>query len=120
MPDGDIMAKTIDIQPGIESVHVVEAPRGEAIHYIMTGDDNRPFRWKVRAPTYPNLQIVPDMITNEEIADVPIAIGSLDPCFSCTERMVVVDRKTDGNRLTGQDLIRLSREKSERMKRKVG
>ena len=119
MPEGDIMAEIGEIPPNKEAVMVVEAPRGEAVHYILTGGDNRPYRWKVRAPTYPNLQVVPAMIQDEEIADVPIVIGSLDPCFSCTERMVVVDRETQANRLTGQDLIRLSREKTDRLKRSM-
>ncbi|MDH4209031.1 MAG: hydrogenase large subunit, partial [Anaerolineae bacterium] len=67
-------------------------------------------RWRVRAPTYPNLQAVPPMIQGETIADVPIAIGSLDPCFSCTERMEVVDRDTNRHRiLSYDDLMELSR-----------
>lgn len=115
MPDGNIMAEIGEIPPNREAVITVEAPRGEAVHYIMTGGDNRPYRWKVRAPTYPNLQVVPAMILNEEIADVPIAIGSLDPCFSCTDRMVVVERRNGKNCLTGQDLIRMSREKTQKL-----
>lgn len=117
MPEGEIMARDIEIQPQREAVSVVEAPRGEAIHYVMTGGENRPYRWRVRAPTYPNLQAVPPMIAGEQIADVPIAIGSLDPCFSCTERMIVVDKRTGKDHLNGQDLIRLSREKTEKIKR---
>ncbi|MFC1501938.1 NADH-quinone oxidoreductase subunit C [bacterium] len=117
MPKGDIMAHVDEIPPNREAVSVVEAPRGEAVHYVLTGSENRPYRWKVRAPTFPNLQVVPEMITNDEIADVPIAIGSLDPCFSCTERMIVVDHKTGTNRLSAPDLFRLSREKTERLKK---
>ena len=37
----------------------VEAPRGEAHHFVITGENNRPRRWRVRAPTYQNLQGVP-------------------------------------------------------------
>jgi Ni,Fe-hydrogenase III large subunit len=87
MPDGPIMA---DIDPEIPAgqwgVSVVEAPRGEAIHAVLTGGDNRPSRWRVRAPTYQNLQALAYMIQGETIADVPIILGSMDPCFSCTER----------------------------------
>ena len=111
------MAHVDEIPPGREAISVVEAPRGEAVHYVLTGSENRPYRWKVRAPTFPNLQVVPEMITNDEIADVPIAIGSLDPCFSCTERMIVVDHKTGTDRLSAPDLFRLSREKTERLKK---
>ena len=119
MPDGMIMAHVVEIPPNKEAIVAVEAPRGEAGHYVLTGDNNRPYRWKVRAPTYPNLQAVPAMIQNEEIADVPIAIGSLDPCFSCTERMIVKDKKADENCLSGQDLIRLSWEKTKKMRKRI-
>jgi len=112
MPDGPIMAEVHEIPAGREGVSVVEAPRGEAIHYVLTGDDNHVYRWRVRAPTYPNLQSVPVMIQGEQIADVPICIGSLDPCFSCTERMEVVDAKTEEVKVySQQELTELSRSK---------
>ncbi len=111
MPGGPLINNiTEEIPEGLEGVSVVEAPRGEAIHYVLTGAENRPARWRVRAPTYPNLQAVPPMIEGETIADVPIAIGSLDPCFSCTERMEIVDRDTNRRQVLSQeDLIELSR-----------
>jgi len=111
MPDGPIANKVVaEIPEGLEGISVVEAPRGEAIHYVLTGPDNKPARWRVRAPTYPNLQVVPAMIQGENLADVPIAIGSLDPCFACTDRMEVIDRSTNREQvLTHEDLLRLSR-----------
>lgn len=91
IPEGGIGTTLESIPAGCEGMCVVEAPRGEAIHYVLTGEDNRLERWRVRAPTYPNLQAVPAMIRQAQVADVPISIGSLDPCFSCTERMEVID-----------------------------
>jgi len=110
MPESPIMAEiTQEIQPGKEAVCVVEAPRGEAIHYVMTGSDNRPFRWRVRAPTYANLQAIPVMIQGASLADVPITIGSIDPCFSCTERMIIVDKKSGKERvITQKELLEYS------------
>ena len=103
IPEGPIMAEITDeIPAGKEAVCVVEAPRGEAIHYVMTGPDNRPLRWRVRAPTYPNLQAIPAMIQGAPLADVPITIGSIDPCFSCTERMIVFNKKTGKERIMTQ------------------
>ncbi len=108
MPDGDIMAEIEEIPAGCEGISTVEAPRGEAIHYVLTGPNNQLLRWRVRAPTYPNLQAVPGMIRHQNIADVPIAIGSLDPCFACTERMEVVDRNTGSVRTyTYQDMPKI-------------
>ena len=92
---------------------VVEAPRGEAVHFVLTGGDNRPYRWRVRAPTYPNLQALPAMVFNETIADVPITLGSLDPCFSCTERLETVDRRTNEVRIYSHaELLAISRRKA--------
>jgi Ni,Fe-hydrogenase III large subunit/Ni,Fe-hydrogenase III component G len=116
MPPGPICAEiTEPIPAGREGVSLVEAPRGEAIHYVLTGADNRPWRWRVRAPTYPNLQAIPLMVARETIADVPITLGSIDPCFSCTERVEAVDVKSKAVRVFNQEeLVSLSREKTKR------
>ncbi len=90
--DGPILTEIEKpIEPGKHGMSAVEAPRGEVTHYVITGEENRPERWRVRAPTYPNLQGVPMMLLGNQLADVPIIIGSIDPCFSCTERVEVVD-----------------------------
>ncbi len=91
MPEGPVRTEVQEMPESGTGVSAVEAPRGEAIHFVQSGGQNRPYRWRVRAPTYPNLQAVPEMVKGQSIADVPISIGSLDPCFSCTERMEVVD-----------------------------
>ena len=114
IPDGPVCAEIKEgIPPGRVGVSVVEAPRGEAVHFVLTGGDNRPYRWRVRAPTYPNLQALPAMILNETIADVPITLGSLDPCFSCTERLETLDRKTNEVRIYSHaELLEISRRKA--------
>jgi len=48
----------------------VEAPRGEVIHFIVTGEDARPYRWRVRAPTYANLQALATSLKGMTLADV--------------------------------------------------
>jgi len=100
MPAGPVLTRMDGEFPdGRVGISVVEAPRGEAVHFVMTGGTNRPYRWRVRAPTYPNLQAMPAMILEQQLADVPITLGSLDPCFSCTERMETVDVRTGARRL---------------------
>ena len=69
----------------------VEAPRGESHHFVITGENNRPRRWRVRAPTYQNLQGMPAMIKDQQLADMTISLGSIDPCFSCTDRLETID-----------------------------
>jgi NADH-quinone oxidoreductase subunit D len=43
---------------------------------------------KVRAPTLANTQSVAKMLEDGYLADLPIVIAAIDPCFSCTDRMV--------------------------------
>lgn len=118
MPGGPIMAEIpAEIPAGQWGVSTVEAPRGEAIHYVLTGGDNRPARWRVRAPTYQNLQALPYMIKDETIADVPITLGSMDPCFSCTDRVEVVNmRSGETQALSYEQLLRRSREATDRLR----
>ncbi len=113
MPEGPIIEELKEkIPAGQEGLYTVEAPRGEAIHYVISGPDNRPERWRVRAPTYANLQALPTLIKDETIADVPIILGSMDPCFSCTERVETVDMKTGEQRIIKRrELEEMSRNK---------
>jgi Ni,Fe-hydrogenase III large subunit len=92
MPDGNVIADMRQpIPPGKLGLSSVEAPRGETHHFVITGEDKRPYRWKARAPTFQNLQGIPAIVAGETLADVPIGVGSIDPCFSCTERLETVD-----------------------------
>ncbi|HKC72368.1 MAG TPA: hypothetical protein VKB60_12125, partial [Terriglobales bacterium] len=87
----------------------VEAPRGESHHFVITGENNRPRRWRVRAPTYQNLQAVPAMIRDQQIADMTISLGSIDPCFSCTDRMETVELRSGERKTWSQkELLALS------------
>ena len=109
MPGGPIMAEVEEeIPAGLQGMSAVEAPRGEVFHWVLTGSENRPERWRVRAPTFANLQNVPPMIIGDTLADVPIGIGSFDPCFSCTERVEVMEVNSGRLRVyTQEELIRL-------------
>ena len=69
-----------------------EAPRGEDIHYVRTNGTEMPERVKVRAPTLANLASIREMLKGGFLADVPIVIAAIDPCFSCTDRMIRLDR----------------------------
>jgi len=109
--DGPLLAEVGEALPPLRhAFSLVEAPRGEAAHYVITGEENRPERWRVRAPSYPNLQAVPLMLLGDQFADFPIILGSIDPCFSCTDRVAVIDARTGRRRVLGrQELENISR-----------
>jgi len=93
---------TDELPIGRMGMSSVEAPRGESHHFVITGENNRPRRWRVRAPTYQNLQAVPQMIKDQQIADMTISLGSIDPCFSCTDRMETIDLRTGTAKIWSQ------------------
>ncbi len=90
IPKGPIMAEEIEIPEYRIGVSVVEAPRGEDVHFVITGH-GKPYRWRVRAPTYNNIPALKVMLKDAPLADAPLTIASIDPCFSCTDRVVVID-----------------------------
>jgi Ni,Fe-hydrogenase III large subunit/Ni,Fe-hydrogenase III component G len=113
MTDGPLQLEIKDELPvGRMGLSSVEAPRGEAHHFVITGENNRPRRWRVRAPTYQNLQAVPMMIKDQQIADMTISLGSIDPCFSCTDRLETIDLRSGTTKVWSQkELLELTRTK---------
>ena len=111
MEPGPIQLQIQDELPaGRIGLSSVEAPRGESHHFVITGENNRPRRWRVRAPTYQNLQAVPAMIKDQQIADMTISLGSIDPCFSCTDRLETIDVRSGGVKVWSQEeLLKLTR-----------
>jgi membrane-bound hydrogenase subunit alpha len=118
LPDGPVTTEVKEIPPG-EGVGRAEAPRGETIHYVRSDGGNRPVRHKARAPSYVNVPSFRASCIGQSIADVTITLAAVDPCYSCTERLAVVDKHNN----IVQDyetLLRLSREKTESLKRSLG
>jgi Ni,Fe-hydrogenase III large subunit/Ni,Fe-hydrogenase III component G len=113
MENGPLQLEIRDELPvGRLGMSSVEAPRGESHHFVITGENNRPRRWRVRAPTYQNLQGVPRMIKDQQIADMTISLGSIDPCFSCTDRLETVDLRSGAVKVWSQEeLLKLTRTK---------
>ncbi|MFW6148372.1 MAG: nickel-dependent hydrogenase large subunit [Atribacterota bacterium] len=123
LPDGEILfekkiAKLLGILKKAEGEGVGrhEAPRGEVIHYVKLGEGESPEVWKARAPTYNNLMSWVPMLRNQEVADIPIVVASIDPCIGCMDRATLVDSKTYKKQvLTRDELRKLSIEKTRRM-----
>ncbi|MEM4685317.1 MAG: NADH-quinone oxidoreductase subunit C [Sulfolobales archaeon] len=91
LPGGPILAENAEVPEYREGFSGVEAPRGEDVHYVLTGKYSKVYRWKVRAPTYNNIPALNVMLHECPLSDAPLTIASIDPCFSCTDRLIVVD-----------------------------
>ncbi len=93
LPAGAILTEGFDYVPNKFALGFTEAPRGENVHWSMTGDNQKLFRWRCRAATYANWPTLRYMLRGNTVADAPLIIGSLDPCYSCTDRVTIVDTK---------------------------
>jgi NADH-quinone oxidoreductase subunit D len=117
LPEGPVAAEVKCIPPG-EAVGHAEAPRGETFHYVRSDGGNRPVRHKVRAPSYVNVPSFKASCIGQHLADVTITLAAVDPCYSCTERLAVVDGH-DKVIHDWRSLLKLGREKTARIRKEL-
>ncbi len=96
LPAGPVLIKAPRKIPPGEVFSRYEAPRGEDVHFVKANGTEKPERVKIRAPTLANVQAVKHMLRDRFLADMPIVIAAIDPCFSCTDRMIAL-REQDCN-----------------------
>ena len=114
--NGGIINNVKEISPG-EGIGRYEAPRGEVFHYVRTDGTNRPVRHKVRAPSYVNIPTFKASCKGIPVADALITLAAVDPCYCCTERSIKIRDKN--NEPYQIDLMKLSREKTEQLRRQM-
>lgn len=95
VPEGEAYART-------------EAPRGELFYYVKADNKHNPYRVKIRTPTLANIQLAVSLLEGALISDLPVIVTSIDPCFSCMDRVVVLKEGVSAI-LTREDLVRLTR-----------
>jgi len=105
MTDGPIAVKVPRKIPAGEALSRYEAPRGEDVHYVKSNGSERPERVKVRAPTLANIQAVRQMLKDRFLADMPIVVAAIDPCFSCTDRLISI-AEDKGNKIISWETLR--------------
>jgi NADH dehydrogenase I D subunit len=66
------------IQKFTEVYASVEAPRGELGFYIVCDDSSKPYRMRVRAPSFVHAGVLPKLCEGSLVADVIANIGSID------------------------------------------
>jgi NADH-quinone oxidoreductase subunit D len=118
LPKGPVAIEVKEIPAG-EGCGRAEAPRGETFHYVRSDGGNRPVRHKMRAPSYVNVPSFKASCLGGNIADVTITLAAVDPCYSCTERLAVVNDRNGKILHDYETLLKLSREKTEKIKKEL-
>ncbi len=72
--------------PAGETYAAVEAPKGEFGVYLVSDGSNKPYRCKIRAPSFMHLQAMDYMCRGHMLADVSAILGSIDIVFGEVDR----------------------------------
>jgi NADH-quinone oxidoreductase subunit D len=72
--------------PAGEVYAAVEAPKGEFGVYLVSNGGNRPYKCKIRAPSFAHLQAMDFLARGHMLADVSAIIGSIDIVFGEVDR----------------------------------
>jgi NADH-quinone oxidoreductase subunit D len=72
-----VVTEGLDAPPG-EIYFAAENPKGELGFYINSKGGGVPYRLKIRAPSFVNLSILPELLPGCMVSDVPAVLGSLD------------------------------------------
>jgi NADH-quinone oxidoreductase subunit B/C/D len=80
-PPGDIMGGkanyTVRVPAG-EAYARIEHSKGELGYYIVSNGSGNPWRYRVRSPSYINLNALADMCKGGKVADTIVTLGAID------------------------------------------
>lgn len=82
IPEGPVLnpkARRRNFRPPVgEAYGRLEAPKGELGFYLISDGSPRPYRFRIRAPSFINLTILEDMCLGHTLQDAVIILGSVD------------------------------------------
>lgn len=79
-PTGEIRGKVPRVikPPAGDAYASVESPKGELGFYLVSNGGNKPYRLRVRPPSFINLQALPEMAQGHMVSDLVAIIGTID------------------------------------------
>lgn len=108
LPEGELTVKVPRRIPAGEAISRVEAPRGELFYFLKSAGGDKPDRLKIRTPSLCNWASVMQVAVGHKLADMPMMLSGIDPCFSCNDRLFTIRRPgatvTGGQVWTWEDL----------------
>lgn len=97
MPAGDLTVRVPRRIPAGETISRVEAPRGELLYFIKSNGSDMPERLKIRTPSLCNWASVMQVAVGHKLADMPMILSGIDPCFSCNDRLFTIRQERDAS-----------------------
>lgn len=69
-----------------ELYYCIESARGELGYYVVSDGSNKPYRVRVRSPSFPHVQVLKKVLPGHSLSDVVVAIASVDPILGDVDR----------------------------------
>ena len=86
LPESELTTRVPRRIPAGETISRVEAPRGELLYFLKSTGSDKPDRLKIRTPSLCNWASVMQLAVGHKLADMPMMLAGIDPCFSCNDR----------------------------------
>ena len=82
MPTGRLMEPVGPVEPYLSAFGMTESPRGENIHWIMTGEHNTLYRYKIRTPSFCNWPALCHAVKGNVVPDFPLINKSFNLSYA--------------------------------------
>lgn len=82
LPEGPVHTELGNLTAYASAIGCVEAPRGEALHYILTGSGNTVYRYKVRTPSFCNWPGLISAVNGNIVPDFPLINKSFNLSYA--------------------------------------
>lgn len=84
--DASLATPVVTPAPYKWALGVTESPRGENVHFVMTGPNGTIDRLRIRSASYANWPAVAKAVPGNIIADFPLINKSFELCYACCDR----------------------------------
>jgi len=82
MEAGEISVPITELKPYTCAFGYTEAPRGENLHWVMTGENNTIFRYKIRTPSFCNWPALCHAVKGNTVPDFPLINKSFNLSYA--------------------------------------
>lgn len=78
--------KEVPVVPPGEAFASIESPKGELAVYVVSDGTNKPWRLRIRTPSFVHISALPELAKGHMIADLIAIIGTLDIVLGDSDR----------------------------------
>lgn len=82
MPAGKDFSPLGPLSPRRQAFGITESPRGENVHWVMTGEDGNIFRYKIRTPSFCNWPALCYAVAGNIVPDFPLINKSFNLSYA--------------------------------------